>query len=44
MVDEIGYAVIGAAMMVHNVLGPGLLEGCYSDALEVELSIRNIGF
>lgn len=37
-------AIIGAAMEVHNVLGHGLLEKPYENALAVELRLRGIPF
>jgi GxxExxY protein len=36
------YAVIGAAMEVHRVLGCGFLEAPYASALEIELQLRSI--
>jgi GxxExxY protein len=36
--------VIDAAMEVHTILGPGLLEGVYEDALCYEFGLRNISF
>lgn len=41
--DE-AYAIVGAAMEVHSVLGCGFLEAIYADALAVELEARNIPF
>jgi len=34
--------IIGAAIEVHRVLGPGLLESLYEEALVVELGLRKI--
>lgn len=39
--DEV-YAIIGAAMDVHNNLGPGFLEPVYQEAMEIESLARKI--
>jgi GxxExxY protein len=36
--------IIGAAIEVHRVLGPGLLESAYEDCLCHELTLRGITF
>ena len=38
------YAIVGAAIEVHKQLGPGFLEAVYQEAMEIELSARNIPF
>ena len=43
-VNEISKNVIGAAIDVHRVLGPGLLESAYEACLCHELELRNIKF
>lgn len=42
--NQLTDAIIGAAMEVHRVLGPGLLESTYEMCLCRELSIRGIPF
>lgn len=42
--NELSHAVIGAAIEVHRILGPGLLEGVYDDALCHELHLRGLSF
>ncbi len=40
--DELTERIIGAAIEVHRLLGPGLLESIYEEALCVELGLRGI--
>ena len=40
--DELTERIIGAVIEVHRVLGPGLLESIYEEALSVELGLRGI--
>jgi len=42
--DALSREVIGAAIEVHRVLGPGLLESAYAKCLEYEFTLRNIPF
>jgi len=42
MSDELTGTIIGAAIEVHRVLGPGLLESIYEEALCHELSLRGL--
>lgn len=42
--DRLAHEVIGAAIEVHRVLGPGLLESIYEEALCIELQERRIAF
>jgi GxxExxY protein len=42
--DPESYAIIGAAMEAHTVLGNGFLEAVYHDALEREFLARQIPF
>ncbi len=42
--NEISEKLIGAAIEVHRILGPGLLESIYEDALCHELHLRGLKF
>ena len=42
--EELTGSIIGAAMEVHKVLGPGLLESVYESCLCRELELRKIPF
>ena len=42
--NEISEKIIGSAIEVHRILGPGLLESVYEDALCHELHLRGLQF
>ena len=42
--SELSFRVIGCAMEVHRVLGPGLLESAYQRCLAHEFDVQNITF
>ena len=43
-INELTYEIIGAAIEVHKLLGPGLLESTYRECLCRELALRGISF
>ncbi len=43
-VEEITYAIIGAAMRVHNEIGPGLRKKPYENALCHDLDLEHFDF
>ena len=40
--DELSHTVIGAAIEVHRLKGPGLIESIYEKCLMRELQLRNV--
>ena len=42
--EDVTYRIIGAAMRVHNALGPGLREGTYQRALSEQMRADGLSF
>jgi len=42
--NELSHGIIGAAIEVHKLLGPGLLESAYEECLAREFVLRAIAF
>jgi GxxExxY protein len=42
--NELTHGIIGAAIEVHRLLGPGLLESAYEECLARELTLRGLRF
>ncbi|MBI9103927.1 MAG: GxxExxY protein [Spirochaetales bacterium] len=40
--EKLSYKIIGCCMEVHSLLGPGLLEQCYHNALYYELREKGL--
>ena len=40
--DQLNHAVIGAAIEVHRLKGPGLIESIYEKCLLRKLRLRNV--
>ena len=42
--EQESYAIVGAAIHVHNELGCGFVESVYQEAFEIELKYRSIPY
>ncbi len=43
-IDDLTFKIIGAAIEVHQILGPGLLESVYEKCFLHELTLRGINW
>ncbi len=43
-INQVTEGIIGAAIEVHRILGPGLLESVYEECVAVELTSRRLSF
>jgi GxxExxY protein len=43
-INELSNRIIGSAIEVHKILGPGLLESIYEECLGHELGLRGLSF
>lgn len=41
-INELAYKVVGCAIEVHKIMGPGLLESVYQKCMIKELSLNGI--
>ncbi len=42
LINELSYKIVGCAIEVHNILGPGLLESIYEECLYEELKSKGL--
>jgi GxxExxY protein len=42
--DILSHRILGAALEVHRIVGPGLLESAYEECLAYELTHRGVSF
>jgi len=42
LINELSYKIVGCAIEVHNILGPGLLESIYEECLYEELKSQGL--
>ena len=42
--EELSKEIIGCAITVHKIVGPGFLENVYEQSLCVELKLNNISY
>ena len=42
--DPLTHRIIGCAMEVHRMLGPGLLESAYEQCMAHEMTLQQVGF
>ena len=42
--NELSFEIIGSAIEVHRILGPGLLESAYEECLCYELKQKGLRF
>lgn len=42
--DDLCYKIIGCAIEVHHLMGPGLLERAYQECLQHEFGLQNVRY
>lgn len=43
-IDQLTYKIIGAAIEVHKMVGPGLIESVYHKCMKKELALRGLAY